>query len=102
VRALRINEATVNIVDSLIGGPDGQMRVDDARVNMTSSAIEGKVAITALDSHLDIAGCRIFGTEAAIMAPHTSKILFSLSQVKSPYFSGVLHEHRTVTPDHPL
>lgn len=102
VRDLRISDATVTIEDSLIGGSDGQMRVDDGRVNITSSAIEGKVAITVMGSHLDIAGSRIVGTEAAIMAPRTSKVLFSLSRVQSPYYYGVLHEHRTVIPNQPL
>jgi len=57
VRELRISDAVVNIEGSLIA--DGwRLRVDDARVTITSSRIEGNVAITAAGSHLDIAGCR--------------------------------------------
>jgi len=102
VRELRISDAAVNIEDSLIGGADGGMRVDDARVTITSSLIKGKVAITAADAHLDIAGSRIVGTEAALVAPRKSEVLFSVSRVQSPYFYGNLHELRTVTPGGPL
>ena len=102
VRALRISEAVVTIEDSLIGGPDGGLRVDDARVTITSSQIEGKVAITAVEAHLDIAGSRITGTEAALVAPLKSEVLFSMSRVQSPHFYGNLHELRNVTPDSPL
>ena len=102
VRELQIREATVNIEDSLIGGPDGRMHVDDARVTITSSVIEGKVAITAVEAHLDIAGSRIIGTQAALVAPLPSEVLFSLSRVQSPHFHGNLHELRTVVPGKPL
>ena len=102
VRELRIREAAVKIEDSLIGGPDGQLYVDDARVTITSSRIEGKAAITALEAHLDIAGSLIIGTEAALVAPLSSEVLFSLCRVQSPNFNGNLHGLRTVMPGHPL
>jgi len=102
VRELRISDATVNIEDSLIGGTDGGLRVDDARVTITSSLIEGKVAISAVQAHLDIAGSRIVGTEAALVVPLKSEVLFSVSHVQSPHFYGNLHELRTVTSDKPL
>lgn len=102
VRELHISNAAVNIEDSVVGGPDGELRVDDARVTITSSLIEGKVAITALAAHLDIAGSRIIGTEAALEAPRKSEVLFSLCRVQSPNFYGSLHGLRVVTPGNPL
>ena len=69
VRELRIVEAAVSIEDSLIGGVSGGLHVDDARVTITSSLIEGRIAITAIASHLDIAGSRIVGVQAALLAP---------------------------------
>ena len=102
VRELRISDAAVNIEDSQVGGTDGGMHVDDARVTITSSLIEGRVAITAVKSHLDIAGSRIVGQEAALVAPLKSEVLFSVSWVQSPHFRGSLHELRTVAPDNPL
>jgi len=102
VRELQISDSAVTIEDSLIGGTDGGLRVEDARVTITSSLIEGKVAITALKAHLDIAGCRIVGTEAALMAPLKSEVLFSVSRVQSPHFHGNLHGLHTVAPGSPL
>lgn len=102
VRELRISDSAVTIEDSLIGGTDGGLHVDDARVNITSSRIEGKVAITADAAHLDIAGSRITGAEAALVAPHRSEVLFSVSRVQSPHFNGDLHGLYSVTPDRPL
>jgi pimeloyl-ACP methyl ester carboxylesterase len=102
VRELRISNAVVAIDDSVVGGPDGGLRIDDARVTITSSLIEGKIAITALGAHLDIAGSRIIGTEAALQAPLKSEVLFSMSRAQSPHFNGSLHGLRTVAPGNPL
>jgi len=102
VRELRISDAAVNIEDSLIGGTDGGLSVDDARVTITSSLIEGRVAITAVGAHLDIAGSRIVGREAALVAPLKSEVLFSVSRVQSPHFRGSLHGLRIVAPGNPL
>lgn len=102
VRDLRITNAAVSIEDSLIGGTNGGLIVDDARVRITGCAIEGRVAITATASHLDIAGSRIAGLEAALVAPRRSEALFSMSRVQSPHFRGSLHELRVVAPGNPL
>jgi pimeloyl-ACP methyl ester carboxylesterase len=102
VRELRISDAVVSIEDSVIGGTDGGLNVDDARVTITSSVIEGRVAITAVQARLDIAGSRIVGREAAVVAPLKSEVLFSVSRVQSPHFRGSLHELRIVTPSNPL
>ncbi len=101
-RELRIRDSAVTIEDSLIGGADGVLHVDNARVSITSSLIEGQIAIIALDSHLDIAGSRIVGIEAALTAPLKSEVLFSVSWVQSPHYRGSLHGPRMVTPDNPL
>ncbi len=102
VRELRITDAAAGIEDSLIGGVDGGLRVDNSRVNITSSRIEARVAITAVESRLDIAGSRIAGEQAALLAPLKSEALFSVSRVQSPHFRGSLHELRIVGPDNPL
>jgi len=102
VRTLHITDAAATIEDSLIGGLDGGLRVDNSRVNITSSQIEARVAITAVESRLDIAGSRIVGEEAALVAPLKSEVLFSVSQVRSPHFRGSLHGLRIVAPGNPL
>jgi pimeloyl-ACP methyl ester carboxylesterase len=102
VRELRIVGSEVGIEDSRIGGADGGLSADDARVQITSSLIEGQVAVRLDAARLDIAGSRIVGLEAAIVTRRKSDLLFSVSRVQSPHFQGSLHELRTLTPEHPL
>jgi len=102
IRELRIVDSTASIEDSQIGGPTGGLSVDDARIRITSSLIQGKVAITAVGARLDLAGVKIVGTEAAVRARSQSDLLFSISQVISPQFSGTVHGLRTVRPGTPF
>ena len=102
VRQLRITDASVTIEDSRIGGPQGGLRVDDSNVTITSSVIAASVAIKAIDSRLDLAGVRLIGSEAAVQAPYASRLLFSVSVIKSPYTTGSIHGWREVGPKNPL
>lgn len=102
IRMLRIVDSRVVIEGSRIGGPDGGLVVDDGRVTLTSSRIEARVAITAISAHLDLAGVRIVGTEDAVRAPQESQLLFSISELQSPHFSGRMHGLRAVRPGEPL
>ena len=102
VREVRITDASVTIEDSRIGGPQGGLRAEDAYVTITSSVIAASVAIKAIDSHLDLAGVHLRGSEAAVQAPYASKVLFSVSYIKSPYTTGSIHGWREVGPKNPL
>jgi len=103
VREVRIANAAVHIEDSMIGGaPDGGLVADDARVWITSSLIDAEVAIRADDARLDIAGCRLLGRKQAISAHQRSEVVFSVSRVESPTFTGRLHGLRIVLPNRPL
>ena len=102
VRELRITDASVTIEDSRIGGPQGGLRADDSNVTITSSVIAASVAIKAIDSQLDLAGVRLMGSEAAVLAPYASRLLFSVSVIKSPYTTGSIHGWREVGPKNPL
>jgi pimeloyl-ACP methyl ester carboxylesterase len=102
IRELRIVDSSVSIEDSRIGGAGGGLSVDDARIRITSSLIRGRVAITAVGARLDLAGVKIVGAEAAVRALSQSDLLFSISQVVSPQFSGYVHGLRTVRPGKPF
>lgn len=102
VRELRVEESTVIIEHGVIGGRNGGLVVDDARVSITASRIEAPVAIRALGARLDIAGSRIIGSEAAIEATQESQALFSLSELASPHRTGRMHGVWRVRPDEPL
>lgn len=102
VRSLHITDSTASIEDSRIGGADGGVTVDDARVMVTSSLIQGPVAMTLRAARLDIAGSRIVGQQAAIVARSQSDVLFSVSRIESPHFTGRVHALRVLRPDQPL
>lgn len=102
VRRLRIVESAATIEHSVIGGADGGLVVDDARVTITASRIEGPVAIRAIGARLDIAGSRIVASEAAVEATQTSQALFSLSELTSPHRRGRIHGLWRVLPGEPL
>lgn len=102
IRELRIVDSTASIEDSRIGGSRGGLLVDDARIRITSSLIRGRVAITATGARLDLAGVKVIGDEAAVRARSQSDLLFSISQVISPRFSGYVHGLRTVRPGTPF
>jgi hypothetical protein len=102
VRSLRIVDSEVTIEDSRIGGADGGLTADNARVTITSSRIEGPVAITVANARLDVAGSRLVGQQAAVAARSESEVVFSLSQVESPHRFGGQHGLYVVTPQTPL
>jgi len=102
VHSLRIINSDAQVEDSVIGGGSGGLVADDARVMITSSRVEGKVAITVIEARLDIAGSRIVGEEAAVAARYTSEVVFSVSRVESPHTYSDLHGLRVVTSTNPL
>ncbi len=91
VGKLYIDDASVRIDDSRIGDKDGGLIVDDADVTITGGTIDAPVAITASNSHLDLAGVTVIGSRAAVRAPRRSRILFSVSYIHSPYTDGSAH-----------
>ncbi len=102
VREVRITDSSVTIEDSRIGGEEGGLRADDAYVTITGSVIQAGVAIKAIDSRIDLAGTRLIGSVAAVQAPYTSKLLFSVSHIRSPHTTGSIHGWHEVGPKHPL
>jgi hypothetical protein len=69
---------------------------------MTGGRIEGEVAIRAIGSRLDLAAVDVEGSEAAVRAPKSSYVVFSLCRVRSPHTQGELHDFYTVTEKNPL
>jgi pimeloyl-ACP methyl ester carboxylesterase len=102
VRGLRVADSTVTIDDSRIGGGETGLYARNSTIVMTGGRIEGDVAITAIDSRLDLAAIEVEGRTAAVTAPQQSYVAFSLSRVQSPHSQGELHDFYTVTPKTPL
>lgn len=103
VRELRVLDSTVTIDDSHVGQSGGTGLVArNSTVVATGVRFEGEVAITALDSRLDLAAVDVEGSKAAVTSPTRSYVVFSLSRVDSPYTRGDVHAFFTVTPANPL
>ncbi|HEY6239877.1 MAG TPA: alpha/beta hydrolase [Burkholderiales bacterium] len=102
VRELNVLDSTVTMDHSDIGGGETGLQASSSTIVMTGGRIEGKVAIAARASRLDLAAVEVEGREAAVTAPERSYVVFSLSQVRSPMTRGELHEFYTVTEKNPL
>jgi len=94
-RRLEIFDSSVEIESSDIG--DG-LRIEDSTLTMTGGNIRGTIAITALSSHLDLAGVTIAATELAVRAPLESDLIFSVCRVNSPHIQGGLHTYKVIGP----
>ena len=102
VLELRVLDSSVTIVDSHIGGGETGLYARASTIEMTGGRIEGDVAITAIESRLDLAAIEVEGRTAAVTAPTKSYVAFSLSRVQSPHTWGDVHDFYTVTPRNPL
>jgi pimeloyl-ACP methyl ester carboxylesterase len=102
VRELRVVDSRVAIDDSVIGGGELGMAAKNSTVVATGARFEGEVAVQASASRLDFAAVELRGSKAAVSAPVTSFVVFSLSRVHSPNLRGEVHAFFTVTPDSPL
>jgi len=102
VRELHVLDSTVTIDDSTIGGGETGLHAYSSTIVMTGGRIEGNVAITALESRLDLAAVEVEGREAALTAPKRSYVVFSLCRVRSPRTQGEVHDFYAVTESNPL
>jgi hypothetical protein len=102
VRELHALDSTVTIDDSYIGGGETGLHAYSSTIVMTGGRIEGNVAITALESRLDLAAVEVEGREAAVTAPQRSYVVFSLCRVRSPRTQGEVHDFYAVTENNSL
>lgn len=102
VRELLVLDSSVTIDDSRIGGGETGLYARNSTVVATGGRIEGEVAITALESRIDLAAVEVQGSKAAVSSPTRTFVVFSFSRVRSPNTQGDVHAFFTVTPAHPL
>ena len=76
--------------------------MEGSQVVFTAGALRGKVALDLEDSRVDIAGTEITGTEHAIHARGISKLMLSVTPVKSPKTNGILHRILQLKAGHSL
>ncbi len=92
-------DSSVTLRNSRIISLDTALTVHNATVTVTAGHIEGRIAIEAYNSRLDIAGTQLVAQEAAVAAPVDSTLVFSLARIDSPLYPDiVIHGMKIVTP----
>lgn len=83
VRRSEANFDAVQVAEGVI--------VDASEVVFTAGELRGKQALDLKDSRVDIAGTKIVGSESALYARGISKLMLSVTPLKSPKTNGILH-----------
>ena len=78
------------MIDSDILGEDIGLTAENSEIIITNGEISGIIAISALNSRLDLDGVHMQATKAIIRGVD-SKLVNSVSRVQSPRTSGYLH-----------
>ena len=87
-----MTNSTVNIIDSKIEGKEVGLKVLNSTVSATAVDITADTAIIVSNSSLDFAGVNINAKKQAIAVKADSTILFSVSHINSPNYTGSVHE----------
>jgi pimeloyl-ACP methyl ester carboxylesterase len=91
---VRAREVSVRDSDGLIERSsisDG-LSVAKSQLAITGGELSGKCALQLDDSQLDVAGVAITGEQAAVCTRKKSKVVFSVTPLKSPKTDRTLHE----------
>ena len=103
IRQLDVSDSTVFLTNSIVEGTDVAVRLVNTNFTGTAVDITGEVAVSAENSNLDLAGVRLAGRTAAVVASQPSGIIFSVSRVESPHTDDpTVHDTVKVTPENPL
>ena len=100
--SITITGSEVTIEKSNIKGKYVGLKINQSSMTATSVSIIADIAILASDSRLDLAGVNIVGRKAAVQATENMTIIFSVSNIESPYNSGNIHGFREVNPSNPM
>jgi hypothetical protein len=96
------NSKEVEIENSVIHGSEAGLVATRSEVIGTDLQIDAEEAVIASRSRLDLAGVKLTGTKAAIASPDEARVIFSVSRLKSPHRSGMVHESLVVNRKRPL
>ena len=65
--------------------------LSDSTLMMTAGIVEGRIAIAADNSRVDLAGVTVRGVDRGIQTRRPSRIYFSVSEYSAPEFRGNAH-----------
>lgn len=95
VGQLKVLNSNLSMIDSDILGEDVGLTAENSDITITNSEISGAIAISALNSRLDLAGANLKATKAVARGVN-SKFVFSVSRAQSPHISGYLHTYKNM------
>lgn len=85
----------ISLHDMSITGKEVGIQAKNSDITITNGEISGTIAIDASESRFDIAGTRLSASQATVRGVN-SKLLFSVSQVKSPITTGFMHTYKNM------
>jgi hypothetical protein len=101
-----IERSIVSIESSYIKSKDVGVKAIDSVVNLSGCSIESDIAILTSKSSVDLAGVKLIGKtaaikEAALQTDDRSIIIFSITEIQSPFNDGYRHGIHSVTGKNP-
>ena len=96
VGRLSIHDSSATLFDTDIAGKEEGLYAYNSDVTITNGDISGATsAIKAEYSRLDLAGVHLRGGQDSVQAMN-SKIVFSISRLRSPHQEGYMHAYRSM------
>jgi len=96
---VHIEGSRVVMENSRINGRDIGLYADHSIIVATGLTVEADIAVQTSGSRLDLAAVDLQGDKAAIIAKTPSFLLFSVSRLSSPVFTGDMHGIRQLTAE---
>lgn len=108
--ALNVGRSEVELEQCLITAAKQGLRSHSSEVKMTLVNILADTAIVTTRSRFDLAAVELHGRASAVAStgdlhsnlPNSSDLVFSVSYLSSPVFTGHVHGFRNVQPGKPL
>lgn len=93
---MTIENSTVWLINSDITSDDVAITATKSNLNITSSDINGRVAIELNNSKLDIAAANLTASEISILSKSVNQVIFSLTTLRSPITNKIFHKKVTM------
>lgn len=91
LKQLTLTSSSVTLENSVIEATDIALSAQRSEVTATSVRLRGRVAISADDSRLDLAGASLHASERNVEMPTPSRLYFSVSDLHGSDYNGDAH-----------
>jgi len=89
--SLSIEDSVIEMQNVTVNSDSTALETTESVIVATNLTLAGTIGIMTDGSRLDLAGVSIQGKQAAIKIDNSSRILFSVSDMTSPLFTGNVH-----------